>query len=438
MVAAFQLCGCALTRLPWLGDRNGTTYTQEQLRADLVSLANTYEMQVNSAAETIKRTASERNQRENALLWQMTVLPRVHRLAFLPDPKQAFLATFVLSRALASYFENGDGKDLFGDQQYRAIEISKVFETECDTIAQRFLTPAQRRQLDEDVAETVRANPIRGVFTPESFVAAVQQSTRMRDRGAWVVELPMVPVKALTGVSDTAQAIQEFTDATLYLTNVAAGLPQVMRWHTELLLYDVENRDSVTSALSAWTELAESSRRVSAAAEQLPDDLRAVVGEQNAQLQQTLAETRAAIEEVEKALHSARELAQPYGTLATQVERAGTSWTELVREIRAMQSSGDDDPNRERNDFDILEYEATAREIGAASSEIRGLLVELRHLAEAPGLANSVSAMSSQIDAAETRSREVIDHAAWRAFQLLVFLLLGLAALRFATARRAR
>ena len=355
---AIGLSGCRGVWQPLFRQQNQNVYTADQLRADLISLANTYELQISSAVEEIASRTTEMRQRKDALLWQMIVIPRVRRLAFLPDPKQGFLAMLIVSAAMHDYLSEGEGKQIFGEYQPIAIETARSLEEQAFAIGRTFLDDEQRRKLREQVDRIVAANPVRGTFSPESFVSAVQQT---QDRGGgvgWVLNIPMVPVRALTGVSEGAQAIHEFTDTAQYLADV------------------------------------------------------------------------------DRALVAVRDLAGPFGTLAGQVQLAGASWTDALREIRAMQGTGDGEAKPdERVPFDIRDYEATAREIQVTSAEIRGLVTDLHGLVDAPGLSDLVARVSS----IEESGRAMIDLAAWRACQVVVvffILLLGYRLLVSSLARR--
>ena len=76
----------------------------------------------------------------------------------------------------------------------------------------------------------------------------------------------MLPFRALTGVSEGAQGIREFNRTALQLADLFADLPRLVRWELELLLYDVEDRETLTQSLAAFQVLAESSHRLSQAA----------------------------------------------------------------------------------------------------------------------------------------------------------------------------
>lgn len=443
---AIAYAGCQSAWQPLFRSGEETKYTQEQLRADLVSLANSYELQISAAADKISRSTTETHYREDALLWQMIVLPRVRRLAFLPDPRQGYLAMLVVSAGLRDYFEQGEGKDLFGEYQSIAIDTSRALETEAYSVGTRFLTEEQLREVREEVAAIVEKSPVRGTFSPESFVSAVQQTTSDDDNIGWVVKLPMVPVRALTGVSEGAQAIHEFTDASRYLSDVAASLPQMMRWQTELLVYDLERRDSVLAGLSGWEELADSSQRLAEAAERLPEDMRIQTADlidqlqkQQEDLRRTLTEARSAIADVDRALLSARQLAEPFAALAGQVQLAGASWTDAMREVRAMQGNGSAaSPTKEKKEFDIREYEATAREVTVAAAEIRDLVLELHRLVESPQLSTAINGLTAGVGRAEASSQALINLVAWRLFQLVVFFFLALLGYRTVAVRLTR
>jgi hypothetical protein len=148
LALAIACAGCQSAWQPLFRQGGEAKYTQEQLRADLVSLANNYELQTSAAADKISRGSTESRYREDALLWQMIVLPRVRRLAFLPDPRQGYLAMLVVSAGLRDYFEQGEGKDLFGDQQSIAVDTSRSLEEEAYSVGTRFLTVRERDRHD--------------------------------------------------------------------------------------------------------------------------------------------------------------------------------------------------------------------------------------------------------------------------------------------------
>jgi hypothetical protein len=105
----------------------------------------------------------------------------------------------------------------------------------------------------------------------------------------------MAPFRALSGGSDTAQAVQNFNETAREFTEVVSGLPQQSRWQLALLLYDAEELESVERALAAAESMAEGAQGMSSAAAALPSSL-------GAEMTARIHEARAAIADLDTAL----------------------------------------------------------------------------------------------------------------------------------------
>ena len=65
-----------------------------------------------------------------------------------------------------------------------------------------------------------------------------------------VVDVPLSPFRALAGAGDTPGAVREFNLIAREFVRTAELLPERLRWQIELLLYDVEERQVIETALS--------------------------------------------------------------------------------------------------------------------------------------------------------------------------------------------
>jgi hypothetical protein len=239
----------------------------------------------------------------------------------------------------------------------------------------------------------------------------------------WVMNVPMAPFRALSGVSDTAQAINRFSETGRYFADTVAVLPQVTRWQLELVLHDFEDQETVRELVSRWGAMAESAQQFAAATDRLPKDLR----EQASQL---LAETGAEQEEIRTTL------AQLAST-AAQIGSAAGAWTGTLEEVRALQGTGGDAagggqaadaaPGRP---FDIREYESTAIQIKEAAAELRQTIGALQGLIGS----SETSATLGGLDDAIARGEGLVDTVAWRALQVLLAFFVLLLLYRLAVA----
>jgi hypothetical protein len=214
----------------------------------------------------------------------------------------------------------------------------------------------------------------------------------------------MVPFRALSGVSDTAQAVNTFNETAQEFTETVADLPNLTRWQLELLLYDAEELEAVDRALTAAESFADGAERISGAAETLPAEL-------GAELAARLLEARGTIAELDSALARAESLAGPLTHVSDRLGDASTQWTELLTEMGQREEG-----ESAGRPFDVREYESAAGRIADASRELRALVAELLGF-----------------DAGEAGA--LLDAAAWRAGLLILVFFAALALYRFAASR---
>jgi hypothetical protein len=399
------LVGCANVseRIPSLRIGAETSAaTASELRAALAVWSASFASLVTAASDGIRAESRARDVRRSTLLWQLRMIPLARQAAFRPDAQEAYVATVAVATAQHEYLTEGEGRALFGAQQPLAADAAARLEQDVLDVGRVFLSDAQIGRLQRQVDELVSSHPIRGVFAAD---ALVQGFTDPELRGAftWVVDLPMVPFRALSGVSDTAQAVHAFNETAREFTETVNELPHLTRWELELLLYDAEELESVDRALAAAESFAAGAERISGAAETLPAEL-------GAELAARLEQARATLAELDAALVRAEKLAGPLENVADRVGDASAQWTALLTEMRA--DAGDE----EGRPFDIREYESAAGRVADASREIRTLVGELRGL--------DAGALSALLDA-----------ATWRAALLIVVFFAALALYRLVATR---
>lgn len=391
--------------------------TEEELRQALSVFSGRFASVVSSAGQLILDQTKDPVIRRRVLLWEIQLVPLAQESAFLPDPQEAFVAVNGVVVMQRRYLTEGDGASVFGDYQPIAVEAARRLEDEFYDVAHLFLSEKEVARLRAEVDDYVRQRAISGRDFTVANLHRQAREVRESGRFDWVINLPMSPFRALEGVGSGAAAIHDFNDTALRFSRIVEGLPQQMRWQSSLLLYDVESRESLVRVLAELESFAESARRLAAVAERLPADLELALGGSEgvlAQAQQTLL--------------TAERVVEPLRATAEQVALAGTSWAPIFE--------GDGDPDA--RPFDIREYEATARSIGAAAAELSGLAADLGGLMEAPGLATTLDGISASVSGAESSGRSVVDHAAWRGLQLLLVSFVLLLLYRLVASRLAR
>jgi hypothetical protein len=393
---------CARWQPPFLRAAFGRgDFTQADLRGELAAYANRFAAVVASAADQIAEGERDPQVRKRTLLWKIRVVPLVREAALLEDPQQAYVSALVLAAMMRHYLGEGDGRDLFGARQEIATQAATQLEDDLVEIGARFLTPPELARLREEARAVAARNAIGGRdFAIQRLDAATREAKSGGQLG-WVVDLPLAPFRALEGVESTAVAIHDFNDTALRFAQVVEALPEQMRWQTELLLYEAESLGSVASSLAALESAAESARLAARAIDRLPGDVRTL-----------LADSEGSLAAASQALATAKELLAPLREAAEQVRLAGDAWAEL--------GAGRERREPRERPFDVREWEAAAREIGTSAGALRELAVELRALAGSEEMDAALAGMDGALERSEASARGVIDHAAWRALQLLL------------------
>jgi hypothetical protein len=402
LVASLSGCADVMQRVPVIGGRT-TEATEADLRNALGIWSVSFSSLVTAASDRIRAETKERTVRRNTLIWQLRMIPLARQAAFRPDAQEAYVASLALATAQAAYLESGDGRELFGAQQHIAASAASKLERDVVDVGANFLSSSQLERLQKEVDALVAQHPIGNVFAADALVQGFADPT-VRLSFGWVLDLPMVPFRALAGVSDTAQAVHDFNETARQFTETVNDLPHLTRYELELLLYDAEDLETTERTLAAVEAFAANADRMSKVAETLPEEV-------GAELAARLEDARATIAELDAALARAEALTGPLQHVADRVGDASTQWTTLLGEMRAS-----DGEKSEGRPFDVREYESAAGRIADASREVRSLVADLNGL-----------------DLSQAKA--LVDLATWRAAALIVVFFLALVVYRAIAAR---
>jgi hypothetical protein len=395
----------------------GPSFSQQDLRAELGDFASRFHLLVTAAADSIDAGTTDRAVRKRTLSWRVQMIPLVQEAAFQPDPQEAFVEILTLVVMMRQYLSEGEGRQLLGAQQAIALEAAQQLEQDLSSIGLKFLSADALAATRREVEDFAHRRPIAGqtfaIQNARRALAEVEQTSAVQR----VVAVPLAPFRALEGVGDSSTAIREFTATAREFVRAVERLPEQARWQVELLLYDVEDRDTTLAALASLESVTRSVERVSESAARLPDDLR-----------EALQDSGETLARVEQLLTRAREVADPLRETAQSLELASASWATIM--------GPKPEAARERGrPFDVREWESTATEIGAAAERLAQLVGELRGLADARPLDAALAPVGTVLDRADLAGRGWIDHAALRVAQLLAVLFALLLAYRWLAPR---
>jgi len=97
----------------------------EGLRTRMQEYSITFAAEVDRAATSIERRASDAAIRRNALLWRLRAIPEMRKACFRSGPVAALVDAWILARQMDRFFADGDGAAAFGTFQPEAVEVSR-------------------------------------------------------------------------------------------------------------------------------------------------------------------------------------------------------------------------------------------------------------------------------------------------------------------------
>ena len=366
--------------------------TQVELRERLRDFASRLSYAVKGAASDIVAVCPDQSIRKRTVYWKLFTIPLCRKAVYQQAPVASLIDLWSFCAQMRQFFESGDGREAFGEWTPIATSASTELEEDITRIATEIIAADLFPKARAAVDEFVERHPIRGRFARYSARPVMVRASDAKSL-QWIVDMPLAPFRMF--MSEHARSIQELAQVADKFIDFATDEPEIARWQLDLLLYDLEDRDSTLSALESFKTLSTSAHMFAETAKNLPEELRTQltatlddVESKQAGFRETLKEARTTFAKLDESLESA-------GTIAASIERstqnwleAGVKWDTAVHAFDDMVqgfSSDSETSNgaaapEEDDSFDIKDYTRTADTTQAAAGEIRALTDEVRQL----------------------------------------------------------
>ena len=425
VITILYVSGCTQQQVQTLG-RSSTPTIARISKEELRELLNNFEefatAAVAQAASQVDELQPDFKTRKMSLLHRTRFKQALNTMLKRDDPIEAFIETWALSVRTTNYFKDGEGNDLFGEHQHIAVTTSEKLQTEIERIGKIFLKNNTYIETQNKISQFAQTNPITGNFSNTiSFVTKVKPGEQRLFED--VINLPLSPFKAMTGVDRTASAIYGLRDSADHIADVAEELPESARWQLLLLLMEMEETKVVKTFLESMSKFSDSSVRFADTAEKLPEQLREQlsilveeIDTKQANLRTTLDKAEKIAATVERSLVKADEVADSFGRTADSVNEAAIAWeksaeaTNLALKEFGRLKPARKDPNSKAS-FNINDYRDTAETVTVAANDLRTLTAEVREFVESDALTKYSLAVE-----------RCTNHLAWRIVQLLLLI----------------
>jgi len=448
LVLMLSLTGCAVVRMPGQAVRAVTPGGRPQtvdlavLQTSLQRFADEYAERTTAALEAYAQNVNTPAARSQALRWKVSVNSAVITIVTGPNPQVNLLDTLALAKLTRMAFEEIGQKEAVNGPAFEPwLEVSRSLEAHVwDDLADDVFSAEQLQELRDVLQRWWDANPAGHL----SFVARPAETRSLVRQTAEASSRPG-SVFSLVGLDPTAgldPAVREVTRTRLTAERalfMAQRMPFLVRWHLELLADDLLAEKRIAELLTTTARLTDSTEQIgrsvesiSTTAAQLPDRI--------------TAERQAILEAIKAQEGTLRELAGEVSktlaageSMSTSVNTTLTTFDALMLRFGVGEPAAAGQPAASKGEpFRILDYAQTATQLEGASRQLTVLLQTLDQTLDSTNLTELSAQVGLAVGQARAGSREVVDHAFWRAL-LLVAAALGAALIyRWISGRLAR
>lgn len=408
--------------------------TAAELRAALSRFEGFYTETVESAMAQVELRAATRAERRAAVEWKIWAVERCRAALAQDNALAALVDVWGLCARLVPCLETGEGSEMFGPEQDRVVEAARSLLARITATAEAILPAADFAELSARIDRFARDHPLVRASGPQpSGPATVTQTASEVLTG--MVKVPLSPLLALDKFNQGADSFRDLTQETRRFTDVVEDLPASARWQLQLLSMHLEETETVQTLTRSAQELSASAVRFAAAAEELPQRLRAELRDllpeleaAQPELRATLREARETSAELRAGLGEARQVTESAAEAGRAWEQTAAAVQGVLREIAALREpagpkpapghpaarpAAPESPADGGAPFDINEYTAAADAFATSAREVRALLAELGALLDGgPG--------GRHWQVVDARIGHVVDRIARRAGQLLL------------------
>ncbi len=238
--------------------------------------ANRFAGKVQTQADTIIAHSDSSLLQSRALEWKINAIAANRAAALQTSPTLSLVDSWALCRQMTEFFESGNGKDLFEDEQEAVIAVSKSLESDLAGQARAIFPEGEMEEYVEFVETYVEAYPIENLSFSREPVQFVWE------------DLTGDPPPFLLGTfGTTPEVVNDFSDR-LFL--YGEQVPREARWQAQLRLLQYRAKtdslelqarlDSLNGIMGRLADIAQGSTSlVDTAAERFHEEVELLVSQ---------------------------------------------------------------------------------------------------------------------------------------------------------------
>jgi len=409
------------------------------LQTEVERYADEFMSQSVLAIDEYARRSGTVEARRKALLGKLALSTSAFSIASAPNPFASLLDFVALATITRKVLEEEWVQSPEGDAYAPWLEAARSLESEAWGLTEGILNAEQKEELTAIIERWHASNKSVSILffaRPQELTGLFRQFIKGKEKTSSLLGLVgLDPTAALDPAVREVARTRLFAERALYTMQ---RMPYLIRWHVEVLADRLFQREEIGTVISSASLIAESTDRVSRAAEK--------ASEVAAALPDRLSDEREAIlRSIESQEGKLRELsADVRQTLAQSEETfvaintAVTSFDALMRRL-GLEPKGEGSPepapppNPDSKPFDVLDYAHTAEKVAGMAKELDVLLAQAERTLDSPALRKSVEQVEALSVRAADEAKSLLHHAFLLGAGLIVLALVcALAWSRFA------
>ncbi|MFD2892770.1 hypothetical protein ACFS5J_12180 [Flavobacterium chuncheonense] len=262
-----------------------------ELRATTNDFFYKFERTITESADSIIKLSTNPLIDKEALIWKMNAIPIANVAIYNSDAFLGYIDVSVFTYQMKLYFENGAGKNLFGDHQMIAIHALNILWEDLLNIGRNLVPDNDISEGTKIVTDFAQQHPLKSSYF-------VRQST-----------IPLMTkiqnVEKVTFKKIAVDMSQNLDEMRTQISSYMVMMPKQVHWETELLLNNTLTNPNLTNRFDSLADLTE---RMVAVMESTPEfienqriaSFQDIRGEREAVLQAISQERALVLDEIKK------------------------------------------------------------------------------------------------------------------------------------------
>ena len=256
IILSLYACSTVSKESAMMTDLEDIKMSQVELGIRINEFGKFFVSTVEESADEILQNTDDEQVKMNALEWKINAIPQALQSLVILDPLAAGYDVYALSAQMYEFFKEGNGKNLFGSQQFIAIKASKDILDEIEVIADDFRDKKYRNESSKYLDEWVKANPIRNLkFNRKSTFDLMAKTL-----GAQQYDIGSTVGSMSEGIHDIRRQITFYTEF----------MPKHVKWQAEFAAHELLGDSALNKTFNNFDRIVESTERITLVAEQTP------------------------------------------------------------------------------------------------------------------------------------------------------------------------